>query len=115
MSFTKMPVFMQELFMKKLMIFSTSFFCLSTVFFLLLLDRFIQYFIFLLHDRLRLRASEFPRLSVSENLLPLSLQERPYLHSQSCVSEFHEHSTQVGKSTLLIDDDRQDDRPSPSE
>ena len=44
MSFTKIPILLQYLFITKLLILSTAFFCLSTMkFFLLRLDRFTQF------------------------------------------------------------------------
>ena len=78
MSSTKMPVLLQQLFMKKLMIWSTSFVCLSTMkFFFLRLDRFIQF----LYTSSIMVSLEFVlsnlRLTVSEDLLPLSFQKSP--------------------------------------
>ena len=80
MSFTKIPVLLQQLFMKKLMILSTSFFCLSTMkFFLLRLDRFTNF----LYTSSVIISLEIVfsnlRLTVSEDLIPLSVQESPNL------------------------------------
>ena len=66
--------------MKKLMILSTSFFCMSTMkFFLLRLDRFTQF----LFSSPVIISLEFVfsnlRLTVSEDLLPLSVHESPNL------------------------------------
>ena len=66
--------------MKKLMILSPSFVCLSTMKFLFLrLDRFIQF----LYTSSVIISLEFVlsnlRLTISEDLLPLSVQESPNL------------------------------------
>ena len=90
MSFTKIPVLHQQLFMKKLMILSASFVCLSTMnFFFLPLDRFIQF----LFSSSVIISLEFVlsnlRLAVSEDLLPLSVQKSPNLFMfRVFVSEF---------------------------
>ena len=86
MSFTKIPVLLQLLFMK-LLILSTSFVSLSTMkFFLLRLDRFIQF----LFTSSVIISLEFVfsnlRLTVSEDLLPLSFQESPNLFTFGVVS-----------------------------
>ena len=61
MSFTKIPVLLQQLFMKKLLILSASFVSLmsTTNFFSLQLDRFIQFFeYFFCHNRPGIRVFE---------------------------------------------------------
>ena len=81
MSFTKIPILFQQLFMKKLMILSKSFVSLmsTTNFFFLRLDHFIP----LLNTSSVIICLEFVfsnlRLTVSEDLLPLSVQESPNL------------------------------------
>ena len=79
MSFTKIPILLPYLFKKKLLILSTSFFCLSAMkFFLLRLDRFTQFM-----NSSVMICLEFVflnlRLTVFEDLLPLSVQESPHL------------------------------------
>ena len=80
MSFTKIPVLLHSLFMKKLVTLSASFVCLSTMnFFFLRLDRIIQF----LYTSSVIIGLEFVlpnlRLTVSEDLPPLSFQESPDL------------------------------------
>ena len=87
MSFTNFPVLLQYLSMKKLLILSTSFVRLSTMkFFFLRLDRFIQF----LHTSLVVIGLEFVlsnlRLTVSEDLLPLSFQESHKLFASRVLS-----------------------------
>ena len=87
MSSTEIPILLQQQFMKKLMILSASFFCLSTMkFFLLRLDRFIQF----LWTSSVIISLEFVflnlYLTVSEGLLPLSVQESPNLFAFRVVS-----------------------------
>ena len=79
MSFTKIPVLLQYLFMKKLLISSMKFFCWNTIkFFLLRLDRFTQFM-----NSSVMICLEFVflnlRLTVFEDLLPLSVQKSPNL------------------------------------
>ena len=89
MSFTKIPVLLQQLFMKKLMILSALVVCLSTMkFFFLRLDRFIQF----LYTASVIISLEFVfsnlRLTVSENLLSLSLQKSPNLFAFRVLSRY---------------------------
>ena len=116
MSFTKIPVLLQYLFMKKLMILS-SFFCLSTMkFFLLRLDRFIQFLYFFGHNQPGVRVFESPLDSERESAPFVGPRESYSVHFQRCVSEFLERSKQVGKQRVSpFYHDKQDDRPSPSE
>ena len=79
MNFTKIPVLLQLLFMKKLVILSTSFFCLSTMkFFFLRLDRCIEFLRTSVIISLEFVLSNL-RLTISENLLTLSFQKNPNL------------------------------------
>ena len=83
MSFTKIPILFQQLFMKKLMILFKSFVSLMSTrnFFFLRLDHFITP----LNTSSVIICLEFVfsnlRLTVSEDLLPLSVQESPNLLS----------------------------------
>ena len=124
MSFTKIPVLLQHLCMKKLMILSTSFFCLSTMkFFLLRLDR-------LTHCLKTLRSYSawnscclISAWQSARICSPLSVQESPNLFafrvclwiSYPCAWLASRQTTGFTVLSWLIDSDRHDDRPSPSE
>ena len=98
MSPTKIPVLLQLLFMKKLMILSTSFVCLSTMkFFLLRLDRFIKF----LCTSSATVGKEFVlpnlRLSASEDLHAFADPgESMSVRFQSFVSEFRDLARDLG-------------------
>ena len=121
MSFTKIPVLLQLLSMKKLMILSTAFFCLSTMkFFLLRLDRFVQFLytssvIISRNSCFRISAWQSARICShcrsrrGPNLFALKVLSLP------CAWLASRQTTGLHVLSWLTDDDRQDDRPSPSE